>query len=120
MKFTNRTRCMTDEQIYQMYLECGDSETVAYHAQCSGSTVLTIVRRSGIEVNKRGGKVKPLPISDEEICRRYQAGESGIKIAEAANTHSVSIYKILDKHGIERRIKWQHLKKPKSTPILKD
>lgn len=112
MKFTARPRLLTDEQICRMYLECRDSETVAYQAQCSGTTVLTIVKRHGIEVNKRGGREKPLAISDEEICRMYLSGQSGIKIAESLGTYPLGIYKILERHGIERRTKWQHIKKP--------
>jgi hypothetical protein len=110
-KFLAQPRCMTDEQICQMYQDCGDSETVAYHARCSGTTVLTIVRRHGIAVNKRGGRPKPLPIGDEEICRRYLAGESGLQIAESIGSHGVSVYNVLKANGIERRSQWKHLRK---------
>jgi hypothetical protein len=113
MKFTGKPRCMTDQEICQMYAECLDSITVAYHAQCSSTTVLAIARRNGIEIPKRGGRRKLLDATDAEICRLYQSGQSGITIAECLGTHPVSIYKILEKHGIERRQKWQHLKKPK-------
>jgi hypothetical protein len=110
MKFTGRARCMTDKEICQMYVDCGDSETVAYHAQCSGTTVLNIVRRNGIEVAKRGGRRKPLPATDAEICRLYLSGQSGVMIAHELGTHPVTIYDILERRGIERRVKWQHLK----------
>jgi hypothetical protein len=109
MKFTAKPRRMTDEEICRMYAECQDSGAVAYHAQCSSTTVITIVRRYGGEIPKQGGRRKPLPVSDAEICRRYIGGQSGITIAKDAGTHPVTIYDILERHGIERRVKWRHL-----------
>jgi hypothetical protein len=116
MKFTGRPRLLTDEQICKLYLEGQDSETIAYQAQCSGTTVLTIVRRNGIEVIKRGGRVAPLPVSNEEVCRLYQSGQSGNAIAEALGTHATRIYKILDQNHVERRRNWQHLKSTHTKP----
>jgi hypothetical protein len=120
MKFTGRNRTMTDEEICQMYLECRDSETVAYHAKCSGTTVLSIARRNGIEVNRRGGKRKPLPVSDAEVCRRYLSGQSGITIATDLGVSYPLVYKILEKHNIERRRKWHHLGKANPHTSKKD
>jgi hypothetical protein len=111
MKFTGRTRRMTDEEICRMYAECQDSGTVAYHAQCSSTTVLTIVRRNGGVIPKRGGRRRQLDATDAEICRMYQSGQSGISIAHELGTHSVTIYEILKAHGVERREKWRHFKK---------
>lgn len=95
-----------------MYLDCGDGATVAYHAQCSSTTVLSIVRRNGIEIAKRGGKRKPLAVTDAEICRRYLGGQSGVTIAADIKTNPVTIYKILESNGIPRREKWRHLRTP--------
>lgn len=111
MKFTGRTRCMTDAEICRMYAECQDSLAVAYHAQCSSTTVLTIVRRSGGVIPKRGGRRTKLAATDAEICRRYLGGQSGITIAKELGTHSVTIYEILERQGVERRETWRHFKK---------
>lgn len=103
MKFTGRPRLLTDEEICRMYAEVMDSETVAYHAQCSGSTVLAIVRKHGGEVNKRGGRPKPLTTSDAEICRLYKSGLSGAQVASQVGTDAYRIFKILEKNGVDRR-----------------
>jgi hypothetical protein len=113
MKFTGRPRRMTDAEICRMYAECQDSLTVACHAQCSSTTVLTIARRNGIVIPKRGGRRIPLDATDAEICRRYLGGQSGVSLAQELGTHPVTIYGILERHGVERREKWRHLRKPK-------
>ena len=115
-RFTGRPRRLTDGEICRMYAECRDSETVAYHAQCSGTTVLSIVKRNGGEVNRRGGRRKQLPIDEAEICRMYQSGQSGITIAETLKVSYPVIYKILEKNGIEPRRQWQHLRKISNPP----
>lgn len=117
MKFTGRVRRMTDDEICRMYAERQDSLVVAYHAQCSSTTVLNIVRRSGGVIPKRGGRRTKLAATDAEICQRYLGGQSGVSLAHELGTHPVTIYEILERYGVERREKWRHLKQPKPRTI---
>lgn len=102
---SGRPRLMTDEQICEMYAEHGDSFTVGLHANCSSTTVLTIVRRHGGKIGTPGGvrMVRVLKLTAEQMCQRYKAGESGPSLAKAAGCSTGTVYKTLEAHGIPRR-----------------
>lgn len=52
-------------------------------------------------------RVPLLTAQDEEAIRvRYVAGETGLSLAECFEVHSSTIYKVLARAGIERRVKW--------------
>lgn len=104
MKFTGRKRKLTDAEICALYVEIGDSVIVSIRAGCSSTTVLTIVRRGGGKIWPIGGRRKRgLAATDQEICDRYLAGESGYQIAQSAGTSGALIYSILERNGVPRR-----------------
>lgn len=114
MKFTGRKRKLTDAEICALYAEIGDSVVVSLHAGCSGTTVLTIVRKNGGAIWPIGGRRKRgIPITDQEVCTRYLAGESGIALAQYAGTSSAMIYNILERNGVPRRNRVWHLRAKK-------
>lgn len=99
-------RNISDAEILRLYVEEGlDSETIAMRAGCSAGAVLKAVRDQGGTVRRRSG----LPadyrrlVSDEDVIRRYKAGESGQELAAEAGCATGTIYAILSKAGVERR-----------------
>jgi hypothetical protein len=94
-------RKLTDSEIVRLYLSGLDSNTVGYQAQCSGTTVLELVRAAGGAVRRPGTRPDPpLLLSEDDICARYAADESGPKIAAAAGCAAGTVYKVLRKHGV--------------------
>jgi|SRR5690349_10553137 len=99
-----KTRLLPDERIVEMYVSGVDSDTVAGRAGCSAKTVLDIVRAAGQTVRRPGaGSGRPLTLTAEQIIKRYQAGESGVRLAEAAGCVPSTIYNILRQNNIELR-----------------
>lgn len=100
-----RTRKLSDAEIVAAYVGGRDSDTVSYMAGCSGTTVIALVRAAGGTVRSPGGvrRTAELDISNEEIIRRYLAGESGCAIATAAGTYPATIYRILRNHEVAVR-----------------
>lgn len=97
-------KLLTDEQIAELYASGLDADTIGYRAGCSGSTILAIVRASGGTVRSPGSKPdKPLKLSAEDLVRRYQAGDSGPILAEAAGCTASTIYRVLRSHGVTIR-----------------
>jgi hypothetical protein len=97
-------RLLSDTEIADQYASGVDSDTIGLRAGCSGTTILKIVRALGGEVRGRGGRNQlMLPISDSEIVRRYEAGESGPRLAREADCVSSSIYNVLRKAGVRPR-----------------
>lgn len=87
-----------------MYASGLDADSIGYRAGCSGSTVLAIVRASGGTVRPPGSNPgKPLRLTAAEICKRYQAGESGPILAAAAGCVASTIYRVLRAHGVTMR-----------------
>lgn len=94
-------RKLPDAEIVRLYLSGLDSNTVGYQAQCAGTTVLDLVRAAGGTVRRPGTRPDlVLQLSEEDICARYAADESGPKIAAAAGCACGTIYKVLRKHGV--------------------
>lgn len=92
-----------------MYAERGDSFTVGLHANCSSTTVLSIVRKAGGVIKPAGGvritrRLRHLTAA--QVCERYRAGESGPVLARAAGCDTRMIYETLEAHGIPRRRPW--------------
>jgi hypothetical protein len=95
---------LPDEQIVTLYASGLDSETVAGRAGCSGKTVLDIVRAAGHPVRRPGaGSGRPLALTPEQIIARYEAGESGVRLADAAGCVPSTIYNILRHHNVTLR-----------------
>lgn len=104
--YTRRRRTLPDEEIVKLYVdERQDSETIAFRAGCSSSTVLAIVRAAGHEVRRPGSPppLKPRMISDAEIIRRYRDGQAGPRIADAAGCTPATVYRILRDHDVTVR-----------------
>lgn len=96
-------RSLTDEQIIHLYLSGIDSDTIGYRANCSGTTVISIVRAAGHEIRKKGGRRHSLPMSDADIAKRYTAGETGPEIARDIGCTASSIYHVLRRLNVEIR-----------------
>ena len=74
----------TDEEIVARYLGGSSSLDVALDAGCTAECVRDLVLKAGHKMRKRGGR-KPnreRSISDDELVRRYEAGESGVALAD--------------------------------------
>jgi DNA-binding CsgD family transcriptional regulator len=106
MRYTTRQRSLSDDEIVSLYRELLDSDAVGARAGCSGMTVLSIVRRAGLPVMPRGGRPgrrAPLALADDEIVRRYEAGQHARDIAADAGCSDSTIYRLLDRLGVPRR-----------------
>lgn len=99
-------RIMSDQDIVALYLDGIDSETVGARAHCSATVVLDLVRQAGHPVRKPGGTPRRdlHKITDAEICRRYQEGQNGPQIADAAECSTSSVYNVLKRANIKRRL----------------
>jgi hypothetical protein len=102
--YSARRRTLPDEEIVRLYVGGLDSDSVGARANCSSTAVLDLVRAAGHQVRKPGGRKHAIAMPEDEICRRYQGGESGPVIALAAGCTPSSIYSILKKHGVARRL----------------
>lgn len=100
----SKCRLLPDDQIVRLYLDGMDSDSVGYRAGCSAKVVLQIVRAAGHAVRRPGcGSGRPLKLSTEEIVRRYQGGESGTMIAQAAGCVASTVYGVLRRQGVTLR-----------------
>jgi hypothetical protein len=118
MKFTQRRRTMSDEDICRRYAETGSSVDVSLEAGCSSTTVLQIVRAHGGTVGPSGGKgmTTELALSEADICRRYLDGENGIRLAYIAGCCTSTLYRILKANGVQARRNFDHLKRRPRRP----
>lgn len=99
-----RRRTLPDAEIVRLYVsENLDSDTIGARAGCSATTVLDLVRAAGHEVRKPGGRPRNIKVPEDEICRRYLAGETGPDIARALGCTPSAIYHILRRRGVPRR-----------------
>lgn len=96
-------RSLTDEQVIHLYLSGLDSDSIGYRANCSGTTVIAIVRAAGHEIRKKGGRRHSLSVTDSEVIQRYRGGQTGPEIAQAIGCTSSSIYHLLRRNNIEVR-----------------
>lgn len=100
-------RALTDEQIIAAYQAGEDADAVAFRAHIHPATVRKILLDSGVALRppQRGRRsVHERPrIPEEEICRRYLAGESGPQLAKASGISQSRIYGVLTRHNIPRR-----------------
>jgi hypothetical protein len=106
MRYTRRRRLLSDDQIVAAYLELQDSDAVAARAGCSAPTVLAIVRAAGQPVRRPGGRPgrrAPLTLPEDEIVRRYQAGQYATEISEAAQCSQSAVYRVLKANGVPCR-----------------
>jgi hypothetical protein len=95
-------RAISDAEIIRMYVdEDMDSESIGFHAHCSGTTVIAIVRAAGHPIRKAGrGVARKRGIDDDEIIKRYRAGQDGVRIANAAGCTPNTIYRVLRANGV--------------------
>lgn len=99
-----RGRLLTDDQIVEAYVSGETADRIAQRAECTGVTVLQIVRRAGHEVRRPGaGAPRPRTLSDAEIIRRYREGQAGPRIADAAGCTAGTIYRLLRQYEVEIR-----------------
>jgi DNA-binding CsgD family transcriptional regulator len=99
-------RTLSDADIVSRYLAGEDSYTIGTRANCSGETVLYLVRRAGHQPRPRGARkrTKVLPLTDLEIARLYTVeGLSGPTIADRCGTTAATIYAVLRSHNVPRR-----------------
>jgi DNA-binding CsgD family transcriptional regulator len=102
-RYGSRRRTLPDDEIVRLYVEGLDSDTVGARANCSCGTVLDLVRAAGQQVRRPGGRPHNLKVSEDEVCRRYLAGDSGPAIASAIGCTPSAIYHVLKRRGVERR-----------------
>lgn len=100
-----RRRALPDEEIIRLYIEENlDSDTIAFAAQCSSTTVLDIVRAAGHPVRRPGrGAPRHRHVSDDEIIARYRSGQDGPRLAALAGCTPGTIYRLLRRHGVTVR-----------------
>lgn len=96
-------RTLADDEIIRLYLSGIDSDTIGYRANCSGTTVIALVRAAGHEIRKKGGRRHSLSLSDEAIARKYKGGETGPQIAREIGCTPSSIYHALRRLNVEIR-----------------
>lgn len=99
-----RGRTLSDELIAQAYASGETADSIAQRAQCCCATVLEIVRKAGIEARRPGkGAPRQRLIGDDEIIRRYRAGEPGPRLADAAGCTPGTVYRILRTYDVPVR-----------------
>ena len=100
-----RARTLDDAEIIRLYVEERlDGEGIGLLAGCSATTALDIVRKAGHPIRPCGrGVPRPRLISDEDIARRYKAGEDGPRLAQAAGCTPGTIYRVLRSLGVHVR-----------------
>lgn len=100
-----KRRALDDAEIIRLYIEEHlDSESIAFAAQCSSTTVLDIVRAAGHPVRRPGrGAPRHRHVSDEEIIQRYRAGQDGPRLAAIAGCTPGTIYRLLRRHNVPVR-----------------
>ena len=100
-----RARTLDDPEIIRLYVdEQLDGESIGIRAGCSGTTGLDIIRKAGHPIRPPGrGVPRPRLISDEDIARRYKAGEDGPRLAQAAGCTPGTIYHLLRRLGVHVR-----------------
>lgn len=105
VSYVRTQRLLSDAEIVALYLGGLDSDTIGARAGCHSTTVLNLVRAAGHKPRKPGGvrKADAFLIPDAEICRRYQQGQSGPELADAAGCSTGSIYNVLRRNGVEPR-----------------
>lgn len=106
MRYTTRRRTLGDAEICRLYADLQDSEAVAARAGCSAPTVIALVRRAGQPVRPPGprpGRRAPLALPEDEIVRRYQAGQYATEISKAAQCSQSAVYRVLEANGVPRR-----------------
>jgi hypothetical protein len=97
-------RRLPDQEIISLYLSGLDSETIGFRANCSPTTVIDIVRRAGHPIRPRGNRPGiQRSMEDGEIVRLYRNGQTGQQIADAAGCSVGTVYRILQRHDVERR-----------------
>jgi hypothetical protein len=100
---------LPDAEIIELYREHRDSVTVGALANCSGTTVLHILKRTGHgDLITRHTTRKPktprrLPLSDAEIVERYQAGASLTDLVDQTGGGHPRIRSIIQAAGVPIR-----------------
>jgi hypothetical protein len=101
---SSRRRILPDEELVRLYVEDRlDSDTIGARANCSATYVLDRVREAGHPVRRSGGVRSSLPITDEEIVRRYLGGESGPVLARSLGCTPASVYAALRRQKVATR-----------------
>lgn len=100
----SKCRLLPDDQIVRLYLDGLDSDSVGYRAGCSAKVVLELVRAAGGTVRHPGaGSGRTLRLTPAEMVKRYEAGESGTMIAQAAGCVASTVYGVLRRQGVTLR-----------------
>jgi hypothetical protein len=95
---------MSDQEIIAAYEAGADPDTVGFHAGIHAQTVRAILRDYGVTLRpSTRGRHCAKPVPEEELCKRYVAGESGIALADAYGVSTATVYGILSRRNIERR-----------------
>jgi hypothetical protein len=101
---THRPASIAGRGNHRLYLSGLDSETIGFRANCSPTTVIDIVRRAGHPIRPRGNRPGPRrSMEDGEMIKRYRLGETGQQIADAAGCSVGTVYRILQREGVDRR-----------------
>ena len=88
----------------QQYLAGSSFRQVAESFGVSASNVRDALRRQGVKSRSISEATKSLSNSQEqEICRRYIAGESGPKLGQAFGVNGCTIMETLKRNGLEAR-----------------
>lgn len=90
-----------ERQIADDYQSVRSTSVLAERYGCNARTIANVLRRQGVEVNRRGNVVREFtPDQMADIYARWQAGESQTKIAEAYGTHQTVVSRALRMHGL--------------------
>jgi hypothetical protein len=98
-----RRRLLTDDEVCARYAAGENSIDLGIIAQCSNTTIISIIRSYGGAVRPRGAGQGARLLSDQIIVKRYVSGEGSTALARAAGCKTATVYKILTSAGITKR-----------------
>jgi lambda repressor-like predicted transcriptional regulator/Mor family transcriptional regulator len=92
-------------RLYQSGETCDE---VGAHFGVSREAISRLLKRRGIELRPRGWSTRGhstalSPEQEIDICTRYAAGETGYDLAAAFGVSNVTVYSVLNRHGVKRR-----------------
>ena len=90
-----------EAEIMRLYFEDGKTcEQVAASCGVSETTIYFAIKRSGQRLRSNRALSA---VHEEEVCRRYEEGESSYSLGNIYGLSGTSVLQLLERHGIKRR-----------------
>lgn len=90
------------ETVVRAWFDCRNQHAIAQRLGMRQGRISSILRACGIRVG-RGHRAPLLPLPLEEVCRRYQAGETTVQLGEAFGVDPEVIRQRMKKAGMKCR-----------------